>query len=59
MSKIFRLTGELNLDCFEEALCQQTDNLNVLLAVANETKCAFIESTHILIALSRIEGLLP
>jgi ATP-dependent Clp protease ATP-binding subunit ClpA len=56
MSIFFQLTGEINLASFDEALLQQTDNLNVLLAIASETKCAFIESTHILIALSLIEG---
>lgn len=54
MKTIFDSKGQLNLDIFESRLLNQTNNLTELLAAARRTQSSKIESTHFLIALTRI-----
>lgn len=56
MIDFFESDGSFRLQLFDRSLLSATNNLNAVLELAQQIRSAQIETTHFLIALSRIEG---
>ena len=54
MNEILKLSGDMNLASFDPLLLGQTEQLTAMLKAASDTHSSSVESTHIMIALSRI-----